>query len=506
LTEGQIRLRYSGLIFFFFRLFSVGTGLLFTLMITRSITLEEYGVYGNLNDILSYFTLTSSIIPFWVTRFIARQRPGAAETGLVVNAIVAAISAAIYLLVIPWAVGAMGLSWVYLPTYIIGVLIIFGSHLVAVLEAILYSKRPETLGFGIFIFETSRLILGFLLIITFRLGLMGAIFGLAAAFFIQSLFYLLKYLLHELKFRLGIRWDYVREWFKASAINVYGIMSGRILTLANIFLFIYVGEFSRAYYGAASAIASIIGYSSSLAFALYPKLLSRANTGREDVVLSLKMVLMFAVPMAVGAIMLSEDLLSILNVSYSVAKPILIILSIDALLSAFSSIFGSIVSGTEKFDIDARISFRDIVKSKLFLLLTLHYVQAAMVTSLAYILLSSAAVPDALEAAKHLALIVLGAGIFITIARYIISKRCLEFYIPWLSIGKYFASSMIMALILYVFQMPARLSLTVFRTLLGALTYFAVLLAIDEETRDVLKSAKREAMKKFLGPFNLGKI
>jgi len=504
LVEGQIRLRYSGLIFFFFRLFSVGTGLLFTLMITRSITLEEYGIYGNLNDILSYFTLSSSIIPFWVTRFIARQRPGAAETGLIVNAIIAFISAAIYLLVIPWAVGAMGLSWVYLPTYIIGALIIFGSHLVAVLEAVLYSKRPEALGFGIFIFETSRVFLGLLLLIALGLKLIGAILGLAAAFLVQSLFYLLKYLLHELKFRSGIRWDYIREWFKASTINVYGIISGRILTLANIFLFIYAGELSRAYYGAASAIASIIGYSSSLAFALYPKLLSKADNGREDVVLSLKMVLMFAIPMAVGAIILSEDLLSILNVSYSVAKPILIILSIDALLSAFSSIFGLIVSGTEKFDTDTRISFRNIVKSKLFLLLTLHYVQAAMVTLPAYIFLSSAVVLNALEAARYLALIVLVAGIFMTMARYMIAKRCLEFHIPWLSIGKYLASSVIMALILYVFQMPARLSFTVLRTLLGALIYFTALLAIDRETRDLLKLAKREAMKKFLGPIQSG--
>jgi len=490
LTEGQIRLRYSGLVFFFFRLFSVGTGLLFTLMLTRSITLEEYGIYSNLNDILSYFTLSSSIIPFWVTRFIARQRPGAAETGLVMNILIAAISAASYLLVIPWAVRAMKISWVYLPAYIAGAIVIFGSHLVAVLEAILYSKRPETLGFGIFIFETSRVLLGLSLLIALRLGLIGAIIGLAAAFLIQSLFYLLKYLLREFKFGLRVRWDYVREWLKASAINVYGIVSGRILALANIFLFIYAGELSRAYYGAASAIASIIGYSSSLAFALYPKLLSKADTGHEDVVLSLKMVLMFAAPMAVGAITLSEELLSILNVSYSVAKPILIILATDALLSAFSSIFGSIVSGTEKFDIDTRILFRDIVKSKLFLLLTLHYVQATIVALPAYIFLSSVAL-NALEAAEYLALITLIANIFITMARYMIAKRCLEFRVPWLSIGKYFAASIIMALILHVFQMPARLLFTLFRIFFGALIYFAALLKIDKEAREFLSQLRK---------------
>jgi hypothetical protein len=188
--------------------------------------------------------------------------------------------------------------------------------------------------------------------------------------------------------------------------------------------------------------------------------------------------------------MLSEELLSILNVSYSVAKPILIILATDALLSAFSSIFGSIVSGTEKFDIDTRILFRDIVKSKLFLLLTLHYVQATIVALPAYIFLSSVAL-NALEAAEYLALITLIANIFITMARYMIAKRCLEFRVPWLSIGKYFAASIIMALILHVFQMPARLLFTLFRIFFGALIYFAALLKIDKEAREFLSQLRK---------------
>lgn len=492
----QIRLRYSGLILFLFRLFSVGTGLLFTLIITRNVTPAEYGIYGNLNDILSYFTLTSSIIPFWVTRFTARQRQGAAETGLIMNIIIAFISAATYLLVLSWIMDAVQISREYLLTYMAGSLIIIGNHIVAVLEATLYSKRPETLGFGLFVFEISRVMVGFLLLIILKFGLIGAIIGLSAAFFTQSLFYLLKYLLRE--FKWVIRWDYVKEWFKASVLNVYSIISGRILTLANLLLFIYAGNLSRAYYGAASSIALIIGYSSSLAFALYPKLLSKTDAGHEDVALSLKMVLMFAVPMTLGAIVLSEDILSLLSTSYVHTKPVLIILSVDSLLSSFSSIFGSVISGTEKFDAGAKIRYRDIIRSKLFLLLTLQYVQATMVILPIYIILASARL-DALEAAIYLALTNMIVNTFLTLARYIIAKKCLEFNMPWLNIVKYFGASIAMSLILYILQTPARLMIIVPKIIFGGLIYFVILLTIDRETKELLKSARKEAMKTFLG-------
>lgn len=42
------------------RLISVGTRLLFSLMVSRNITAEEFGVYGNVTDILSYLTLAAA--------------------------------------------------------------------------------------------------------------------------------------------------------------------------------------------------------------------------------------------------------------------------------------------------------------------------------------------------------------------------------------------------------------------------------------------------------------
>lgn len=491
MTEEKIRLRYSGFIMFLFRLISVGTGLLFTLMVTRSIQPEEYGIYNNLGDVLSYFTLASAIIPFWVTRFVARQQRGSCKTGVATNTLVGVASTIVYLLAISSIMSSFQIDWKYLPIYLAAAFIIIEHHILAVFEATLHAKRPETLGFGLFALEISKVLLGFLIVINMKAGLMGVLIVLILAFSTQALFYL-KYLLHE--FREKIVWAYAKEWFKASLLNVYGIVGGRILALANLILFIYGGELSRAYYGVSSVIASIIGYSSSLAFALYPKLLSGAEL--KDVTLSIKMVLMFAVPMTLGAIILSKELLLILNPLYSFARAILIILSLCNLFSVLSSLFESIISGTEKLDAEAKISYSMAIRSKLFLLLTLNYIQAAIVVPSTYILLKSLS-PDALSSALYLAVVNAVANILTTLAKYAIARRCMEFSIPWMKIGEYLGASLIMALVVYVFQAPARLSITVFRILTGALVYFLVLSAIDKETRGIINLVKREAAKIF---------
>lgn len=489
MSGSRIRLRYSGFMLFLFRLLSVGTGLIFTLLVTRNITLEEYGVYSNIGDTLSYFTLASVIIPFWVTRFTARGRLDSPKTGLIINFLIASASAAAYLAAIPSILSILQVSSGHLLTYSMGVFLIIENHVQAILEAAFYPKRPETIAFGLLALEVSKVSLGLLLIIGFRMGLIGVLFSLIASYLVQILFYFRR-IRSEI---LGkIRWDYAKEWFKASLINIYGIIGGRILTLANMLLFVYGGELARAYYGASSAIASIVGYSSSLSFALYPKLLSEADP--NDVSLSLRMVLIFALPMCMGAIVLSEPLLLILNPLYAVAKPILILLSLNAFFSAASSVFDSIISGTERLDADEKISYRRIVKSRLFLLQTLIYAQAAVTVPLTYVILAFGTV-DALAAAKYLALINALASLFITVAKYFIALRCLKFDVAWVSLVKYLSASLVMSLALYLTPTPARLSMVVLKVLFGALIYFSLVLLIDDESRKMLRTIKDFALK-----------
>src|SRR3989304_8414744 len=101
MVKKEIRLKYSGFVVFASKLFSVATGMAFTYMIFRSI-LDDVNFVANINDILGYFTLLASIIPFWTIRFVAREHVGSAKTGLIANIIISIISVSIYLPLLPF--------------------------------------------------------------------------------------------------------------------------------------------------------------------------------------------------------------------------------------------------------------------------------------------------------------------------------------------------------------------------------------------------------------------
>ena len=80
-------------------------------------------------------------------------------------------------------------------------------------------------------------------------------------------------------------------------------------------------------------ISNIITYSAFVAFALQPRLLAKSDLGEATV--SLKRVLMFAIPMTAGVLALPGSYLVFLkqNGDYVPATPILVILAVDSLIA-----------------------------------------------------------------------------------------------------------------------------------------------------------------------------
>lgn len=489
-----VRLRYSGFILFFSRLLSVGTGLFFTLMITRNVSGKEFGILGNISDVMSYFALLAGIFPFWATRFVARKHPGSSVTGLVANLLISLPCVLIYLAALPTIMATFQISSTYWIVYAVVALEILEIYSLNALEAILQAKRPQAKGFGFLIFELCKVLLGFMLLMQLRLGLLGAITSIILAYLFQIAYYLR---LTYAELREKVRWNYVREWLKASPLNLYGMAGQRIAALYLIFLFVYGGTLSRAYYAAATTIATIIGYSSLLSYALYPRLLSEDRS--EDVFISLKTVLMFATPMTVGAVILADSYLTVLNPIYSVARLVLILLVIDYLCRSISSVFNTVVRGTEKLDAQAKISYKSIIKSRLFILLSLPYVQAAVVLPATYFILNLTA-KGAVESATSVALMVAVTDVAMTFVRYGLAKKSLNFSMPWIHLCKYLGASAVMGLTLYLFPAPTRLSVTLAETLLGSVIYLVVLSAIDKESRLTIRSVKNELLKMLRTP------
>jgi hypothetical protein len=348
------------------------------------------------------------------------------------------------------------------------------------------------LGYGLLLAEFSKISVGYILIIQFHHPLEGALIGIIMGFVVQSIYYL-KLLAKE--FQQRVRWSYVKEWLKGSVLNIYNIIGGQTYAFIFIMLFIIGGNTARSNYGAASLIAGMIGYSGFLTIALYPKLLADRN--HKDITTSIKSMLMFAIPMALGVLALPSAYLAILSPAYTVAAPVLIVLAVDALVTTLLNFFSSVLYGAERVDEKAKMSFKELVKSRLFLAFSFPYIQIAITLPTAYYFLTFYAQNHPLRAAFYVSIIDFVGDFIVFLVLYIIVRKMIIINIPWKNIAKYAFSAAVMGIVLYVLPHPTRVYMTIGATAIGAVVYLVLLMAIDKEARMLVHSVLQEIKIRF---------
>lgn len=481
MSRDEIRVQYSGFIVFAAQILSIATGLIFTLLLTRNMTKQEYGIWSNIFDFIGYFTLFSGLFPFWVTRFVARGKEGAVKTGLLANLIVGMVSMIIYLPLISSIAGAFNISGVYVALYIVASLQIINLHLIGALESCVRAVKPQAIGYGLLIEEVCKISIAIVVIIGFHQLFLGAMLSLIAAASIQVAYYV-RLLVGDLRQR--IQWNYLKEWLKGSSANLYNAAGNQLAAFIFILLFIYGGQAARGEYQAAATFASIVGYSSFLAFALYPKLL--AKNSLEDVSLSLKTVLMFAIPMTLIIITMSRSLLTILNVFYSAASPALILLTIDSFVLLMSQFYTSLLLGIETLDEEATISLSRLASSKMLKVFTLPYIQAAIALPATYYVLTRVAGGDSVQAVLYVTAINVFVHMVAFLGLYVIVRKSIRTVVPWRDMVKYLSASIVAAIVLYLLPEPTTILATIGKAAVGVVTYAALLLAIDAEARKLV--------------------
>jgi hypothetical protein len=487
----EIRLQYSGYIIFATRIVSVFTGLAFQLMVARTAleidpTKSLNDLWLNINDLLPYFTLLAAVLPFWAMRSVAREEEGATKTGFIANLLISLAATAIYIPLVSLITTSLGINPKYVFLYYLVAVQITEYYAIGIAEACLRAKTPQAVGYGLLITEFSKVILGYMLIVHLRLPIEGALISLAVAFLVQTAYYL-KLLKRELQQK--VKWPYVKEWLKGSMANIYNIVGGQIAAYIYILLFSYGGSGARSDYGYASFIAQVIIYSTFLAFALYPKLLVDRNS--QDITTSLKTVLMFAVPMAAGAIAIPAALLSIIDMAYAEAAPVLVVLAVDAIINTLSAFFNYVLYGVERID-EKAMSFKELVKSRLFLSFSFPYLQFAVTLPTAYYILTVYARNQPLNAAIYVSIINAACHFALFIVLYAVVRKMIKIDIPWNNIAKYVLASATMAIFLFMLPYPKRAYLTIAVTAIGAMVYIGLLTAIDRETRMLIRSVWQE--------------
>jgi O-antigen/teichoic acid export membrane protein len=496
----EIRLQYSGFVIFAAKMLSVTTGLVFQFLVAWTTTEEQYGIWFNINDILAYFTILVGVAPFWVMRFVARGKEGSTKTGFVANLIVSVISTILYLAFVPFFLPILGISVNFLPVYFIASLQIVELYALTLFEGCLQATIPQTIGYGLLVQQVGKVALGYVLIVQMGQPLLGALVATIVAIGIQ-LFYYSK-LLAE-RFKPKIQWGYVKQWLKGSLANIYNVIGNQVSAYVFIMLYEIGGAGGRGRYGAAATITNVISYSSFLAFALYPKLL--AERKKEDITTSLKMVLMFAIPMVVVAIVMADSYITLLRQDYPDASIVLVVLALDTLILVTNNIFSAVLFGMESLDQDEKISFRALVRSKLFIAFSLPYVRSAIILPLTYFVLTTYALNQPLQAAFYVSVISILGHIIAFAVMYVLASKSIKMDIPWKSISKYVLASAVMGAMLFLLPHPTGVPVTattmeiIFHiaqvlalTGLGAAIYLVIVMAIDKEARTLPKSILQE--------------
>ncbi|MEM4246455.1 MAG: hypothetical protein QW390_04075 [Candidatus Bathyarchaeia archaeon] len=442
----KIRLRYSGLTVFGSRLFQIVSGFLFTVAVTRNLTTYEFGIWQNIGDLQNYFTVFVTLLPGWQVRYLARGERNAGVSGVVLNLMLSVPFALAFLFLSPLFARTFSTSAIY---YGLAALQIIELYLIPALHGLSEATKPQVVGHVQTLREVVKIFFGLLLIVFFRLGVVGAIAAVAITYAFDIIY--LSIVFRDL-LQARVRFSFLRDWGKGAVLSMYGVFSGKIASLDVLLLILMVGVEARALYGAAILVGSLVTYATALSAGLYPRLLS--GGGRADVESVMKLTFLFAIPMAAGCVAYSIPFLTILNPAYLAARPILILSALNSLIACFSAIFETVVFGAEKVDAEGGLTFRGLFKSSFFIIPTFGYLLTSAYIPLVYLSFSQSS-GNPLLGAKILVLANTAVSLIGAAIRYRISKRRLDYRIPKV-ILKYVLSASVMAIALYLLPQPSR--------------------------------------------------
>ena len=497
-----IRVTYSGLISFSVSIISLITGLVFTLVVTRQLTQEEFGTWSLIGVLTSYVLVIQPIINIWITREIARDIDSG-RTALISTSMFSGIGVASYLILV-FVVGKnVDVELEILLFTAILVPVYFFRNLFA---AISLGHKPQLVEYGLLIFELTKIPLGFILVFYLDLGLMGAILSVFFATLASLLF--LGFSLKELL--IGeFRNEQLKKWLKLFWIPTYPQLNRILYNLDMVIFTLISGAVGAiAYWGASVAISQSVIHSSKINVALYPKLL---GGGKKEILQeNLLRVFYFSFPLSAMAITFAEPGLFTLNPLYREATLVTIFLVLMVFQMSLFKVFSSFLGGIEKVDEDEKSTFMQYLKSKLFLLPTLALFQSGgyIISLIIVLFIANQRGLTDLELVEIWALVAFICYIPYTLTLYFLVRKEFSPSLQKSSLSKYFLASIVsFGFVYFLMQEYLIYQESIFEFLpslipyviLAVGMYLGITFATDFKTRILFRAVFKELRKKSSG-------
>jgi O-antigen/teichoic acid export membrane protein len=496
----RIRLRYSGLVLFAARIIGTLVGLGFLFFVVKNLSTDEVGAWTWISRIVSYTLIPAAIVNFWVGRFVARD-PENSKTALVVNTLLMLPFLVSYIILIPVLSSTVQASYII---YLAAALLIPLNYLAQAMSYVGGAIKPEYYGYSEIVYEPVKLFFAFVLVVVLDLAVLGAVLTVEIALAMQ---FLSLIILSRRHFHSGFRKDVAKQWLSYSWLSGYISESTVLLSFDAAIVVALVGaQLSSkaaadvlAYFGVALSVSALVGLAGAIAGNLTTKLLR--GGGAADVEVILKMTLLFGIPILAGGFLLARPIIYIFPPTYLAAVSIVRVLMLSVFLDMISSIADSVVQGTVNVD-RGKAGFKQLAKSKLFLLPSINFLTGASYLIVLYLVLSSTLAgpsPSSYQLAFLWSIVLLLIKLPFVLYKFWLSKKVSRFRIPYKAIAKYSIGAIAMGIVLiymiyftpFLVYDPSKKALEYIPyplTLIGigAITYLAVMLAIDKEFRQLV--------------------
>ncbi|MDG6925625.1 MAG: hypothetical protein JRN09_03635 [Nitrososphaerota archaeon] len=355
----QISVRRTGLVVFSARIGSIFTGLAFLLLMTRSLSTQQFGLWEVILDVVTFASYPSGLLVYWATRDIARGFMRG-KTALVVNFALSAAGIAIYVVLSYLTADRVQADW---TTLLLAIFLVPIGYWNQASNAIVAGYNPVVGGYAVISSEACKLLVAFPALLLYHAGIDGVIVALMVANLAQaatSTYLCSEALQLPLDFEAGRKWM-ARSWLTSlnSIPYVVGVADTYVASLA------VGGTVLVGYYQAAFSVATLAGYSSYLAVALYPLLL-RGGGSDELPSITLDLSLLFGIPLAAGAAAFAKPILFVLKPTYVEGSTALIVLAFAALVGAVGIFLDQTLMGKATVDTDDSARFQHYVRSDLF--------------------------------------------------------------------------------------------------------------------------------------------
>src|SRR5579863_2587243 len=349
------------------RLASAFTGLLFTVMVARWLSVPQVGLWEVIVDLVTFSAYPVGIVAFWVTRDIARGKM-VGRTALALGGLLSTGGLLIYFFFMVVTYSSLAASVV---PFLLGALLVPLSYWSAVANSIVQGHRPGFFGVSLVSSELAKLVVAYTTLYVFRLGINGVILALIASYFVQSVAST-----YAIRITASEKYDYAqtRRWARMAWLPAISSLPTVVAISDTYIASVAFGTGITGLYQVAYVVASVVGYSSALGFSLYPLLLKEGG-GRLPA-LTVEFSMLFSIPMAAGCVVLAGPILYIFGSSYLVGSTALAILAVTALFATLSGIVDQTLLGTERVDVGERVGFWALAHSNLMFVPLANVLQA----------------------------------------------------------------------------------------------------------------------------------